>query len=109
MSLTGLELTRLGYDGREWRSELYGLVIGDNGRTYLTTTEDGRRKSFVPERHRWLRDGEEIDDSAFAALQLGIDPDRALRHERLLQAAAEALAPENDRVPGKGKRFGSPT
>ncbi len=85
---------------------MIGLVIDDRGRKYLNVAEAGVRKTYAADgRHRWFRHGEPVDASAFTAVALGHDPDKALRFEAPPADALTAVQPSNDRWPTTKRKF----
>lgn len=70
--------------------------------TYVNTVEDGQRKTFASERHKWFRDGVQFDSSAFDAVRYGVEPDNALRHEPYPTSFDDAVT----RCMGRGKISG---
>ena len=73
--------------------QLVSLVEGRQGRLYVNVLEDGVRKTYRPEMHRWWRDGLPIHVSAFDGVRSGADPEAVLRLEYPARTSEEAASP----------------
>jgi len=91
---------------REIDCALASIVKGENGMLYLNVIEEGVRKTYAAdERHRWKRDGQHLDKSAFVAIVTGTQPDIALRAERYANSVEEAMSADFDRVSTTDRRL----
>ena len=87
-----------GYSASERHiGQLVSLVEGRQGRLYVNVLEDGVRKTYRPEMHRWWRDNLPIHSSAFDGVRLGFDPSTVLGFECPALSLDEAVSPAFDR------------
>ncbi len=89
-------LERVKYSGKSVVSRVCSLVPRHDNTFYVNAIEGGVRKTYVSDRHKWRRDGLDIDSSAFSAIRSGLDPDRALRFTPYPLSVEAALSPENN-------------
>lgn len=79
---------------------------GQGGYPYVNCIEDGRQVTFACDgRHDWEVAGLPVDSSAFRGIMLGVQPAKALGSRPPPQTPEEALSPDNDRHPARGRRF----
>ena len=89
-------LQRVNYSGELVDSHLHSLLPRRDSGFYVNTIEAGLRKTYVSDRHKWRRDGLDVDSSAFRAIQSGVDPNVALRFAPYPASVEDALAPGNN-------------
>lgn len=92
-------LQRVDHLGVTVKSRVQSIVPREGGGLYVNVIESGERKTYVADRHRWLRDGRKVSGAAFrAVVERGIPPEEALRHIPAPTSIAAALAPENNHI-----------
>lgn len=106
IDLGGIRIQVTTSDGRASEWQLMSLVPGKGAYPYLNVLERGERRTYAADdRHRYARDGEEIDSSAFIAVARGVKPEVVLRREPAPGSVAAALSPEYDRYATTKRRF----
>ena len=105
ISIANVTLDRVSYSGETLTCHLRSLVARREGSYYVNAFVDGERKTFVSNNWKWRRDGLAIDDSAFLAIQAGVNYDKAPRYQPYPRSIEEALAPENNQCEVRGRRF----
>lgn len=98
-------LQRVNYSGKLINSHLHSLLPRHDSGFYVNTIEAGLRKTYVSDRHKWRRDGLDVDSSAFRAIQSGVDPDVALRFAPYPASVEDALAPGNNHFRAEHRCF----
>jgi hypothetical protein len=98
-------LQRVNYSGELVDSHLHSLLPRRDSGFYVNTIEAGLRKTYVSDRHKWRRDGLDVDSSAFRAIQSGVDPDVALRFAPYPASVEDALAPGNNHFRAEHRCF----
>ncbi len=89
-------LERVNDSGESVVSRVCSIVPRHDNTRYVNTIEGGVRKTYVNDRHKWRRDGLDIDSSAFSAIRSGLDPDRALRFTPYPLSVEAALSAEDN-------------
>jgi hypothetical protein len=95
-------LQRVDHLGVAVESRVRSIVPRGDGSAYVNVIENGERKTYVADRHRWLRDGRKLSGAAFSAIaERGIPPEEALRYIPPPTSIEAALAPENNHIQAK--------